>query len=155
MNVIGKLKSSSALNRLSFQSELEIIDSTSQGLSIDDAAHLLARFALLADVFIFASGINFGDLEQEKNMPSGGILRQTLRLVSTISVRNILACRMQRGDMHRADSYRDAKQLERAKNIALFVQGALEKKSETVMDPDRLLQEVDLQRLKGIVYRDM
>lgn len=56
------------------------MDSTGQGLAIGDAARLLARFALLADVFVFVSGISFSDLEQEKNMPSGGILRQTLRL---------------------------------------------------------------------------
>lgn len=47
---------------------------------MSDAAQLLATFASLADIFIFISGTNFAELEQEKNMPSGGILRQALRL---------------------------------------------------------------------------
>lgn len=36
----------------------------------------------MADVLIFASNLSFGELEAEKNMSSGGILRQCLRLVS-------------------------------------------------------------------------
>uniref|UniRef100_F1KPT4 Putative neurobeachin homolog n=1 Tax=Ascaris suum TaxID=6253 RepID=F1KPT4_ASCSU len=136
-------------------SELEIVDSTGQGLAIGDAARLLARFALLADVFVFVSGISFSDLEQEKNMPSGGILRQTLRLVSTMAVRNILACRAQRGDVH-VDALRDMKQIERTNTIAQFISGALDTgDNAAAIDTERLLQEVDLQRLKGIVYRDM
>ncbi|KAE9554648.1 hypothetical protein FO519_002135 [Halicephalobus sp. NKZ332] len=72
-------------------SELEITDSTQQALSIEDAVSFLTRFVQLADVFIFVSGISFAELEHEKNMPNGGILRQALRLVSTMAVRNILA----------------------------------------------------------------
>uniref|UniRef100_A0A0N5B0I0 BEACH-type PH domain-containing protein n=1 Tax=Syphacia muris TaxID=451379 RepID=A0A0N5B0I0_9BILA len=64
----------------STNSAIDIVDSSSQGLSIGDAAQLLTTFALLADIFVFISGTNFSELEQEKNMPSGGILRQALRL---------------------------------------------------------------------------
>lgn len=62
------------------QSELEIVDSTQQNLSMDIAVSFLIRFANLADVMVFATALNFSELEQEKNMPSGGILRQCLRL---------------------------------------------------------------------------
>ncbi len=34
----------------------------------------------LADLFILAYSSSFVELEQEKNMPNGGILRQCLRL---------------------------------------------------------------------------
>jgi hypothetical protein len=34
----------------------------------------------LADLFILANSGSFSELEQEKNMPNGGILRQSLRL---------------------------------------------------------------------------
>lgn len=47
----------------------------------------------MADVLIFASSLNFGELEAEKNMSSGGILRQCLRLVCTCAVRNCLECK--------------------------------------------------------------
>lgn len=70
----------------------------------------MIRFVALADTFIFSTAIHFSDLEQEKNMPAGGILRQALRLgaallstpiftivpyaVCTVAVRNMLACRL-------------------------------------------------------------
>uniref|UniRef100_A0AAF5RXM1 BEACH-type PH domain-containing protein n=1 Tax=Wuchereria bancrofti TaxID=6293 RepID=A0AAF5RXM1_WUCBA len=135
-------------------SELEIMDSTNQTLAIGNAARLLARFVVLADVFVFASGISFSDLEQEKNMPNGGILRQTLRLVSTVAVRNILASRIKTsfGKM----LYMDAKQVTRAQQIAEFVSDALDVgNKEGILDPEHLVQEVDLQRLRGVIYRDM
>lgn len=136
-------------------SELEMIDSTAQALPIGDAAQLLSRFTLLADVFIFVSGISFGELEQEKNMPSGGILRQTLRLVSTMAVRNILACRAEVSE-DSVSVQLDPKQVARAEAITQFVSGAMSVKGkEGIIDCERLLQEIDLQRLKGIVYRDM
>jgi hypothetical protein len=34
----------------------------------------------LADLFILANSSSFAELEQEKNMPNGGVLRQCLRL---------------------------------------------------------------------------
>lgn len=40
----------------------------------------LQRLISLVDVLIFASSLNFTEIEAEKNMSSGGILRQCLRL---------------------------------------------------------------------------
>ena len=34
----------------------------------------------MTDIVVFTSSTNFSELEQEKNMPPGGILRQCLRL---------------------------------------------------------------------------
>uniref|UniRef100_A0AC35G151 BEACH-type PH domain-containing protein n=1 Tax=Panagrolaimus sp. PS1159 TaxID=55785 RepID=A0AC35G151_9BILA len=133
-------------------SELEIVDSTQQGLKVEDAVSFLTRFVQLADVFIFISGISFSELEHEKNMPNGGILRQSLRLVSTMAVRNILACRYAEKDKSYGDYSKN-------KNSAIlkFIHGALEEKDpqKGITNIERLLQEIDLQRLKGIVYRDM
>lgn len=55
-----------------------------QGMPIEVAVSFLQRLVNMADVLIFASSLNFGELEAEKNMSSGGILRQCLRLVSYI-----------------------------------------------------------------------
>lgn len=52
-----------------------------QGMPIEVAVSFLQRLVNMADVLIFASSLNFGELEAEKNMSSGGILRQCLRLV--------------------------------------------------------------------------
>ncbi len=51
-----------------------------QGLSIEQAVSFLQRLMNMTDILVFASSINFGELEQEKNMSAGGILRQCLRL---------------------------------------------------------------------------
>lgn len=61
------------------QHELENIE-PSQGLPVEASVTFLQRLINLADVLIFASSLNFTEIEAEKNMSSGGILRQCLRL---------------------------------------------------------------------------
>lgn len=51
-----------------------------EGLSPTDALRILKRVMSLSDLFILANGGSFAELEQEKSMPNGGILRQCLRL---------------------------------------------------------------------------
>lgn len=57
-----------------------------QGMPIEVAVSFLQRLVNMADVLIFASSLNFGELEAEKNMSSGGILRQCLRLVNCCTI---------------------------------------------------------------------
>uniref|UniRef100_A0A8C3YIH2 Lipopolysaccharide-responsive and beige-like anchor protein n=1 Tax=Catagonus wagneri TaxID=51154 RepID=A0A8C3YIH2_9CETA len=71
--------------------ELENIEPT-QGLSIEASVTFLQRLISLVDVLIFASSLGFTEIEAEKNMSSGGILRQCLRLVCAVAVRNCLEC---------------------------------------------------------------
>ena len=66
-------------NMFIFQGEVEMLE-PNQGLSIEQAVSFLQRLMNMTDILVFASSINFGELEQEKNMSSGGILRQCLRL---------------------------------------------------------------------------
>lgn len=66
---------------LFLQNELDVIEPT-QGMPVEVAVTFLQRLVSMADVLIFASALNFAELEAEKNMSSGGILRQCLRLVS-------------------------------------------------------------------------
>jgi len=74
------------------QSDLDVIEPT-QGMPIEVAVSFLQRLVNMADVLIFASSLNFSELESEKNMSNGGILRQCLRLVCTSAVRNCLECK--------------------------------------------------------------
>jgi len=62
-------------------------------MPLEVAVSFLQRLVNMADVLIFATSLNFGELEAEKNMSSGGILRQCLRLVCTCAVRNCLECK--------------------------------------------------------------
>ena len=51
-----------------------------EGLTGLNALRIMNRVMALTDLFVFANGGSFSELEQEKNMPNGGILRQCLRL---------------------------------------------------------------------------
>lgn len=50
------------------------------GMIMSHAVCFLLRVMNIADIVVFASSLNFVELEQEKTMSSGGILRQCLRL---------------------------------------------------------------------------
>ena len=65
-------------SRLS-QTELENIEAT-QGMSSETAVTFLSRLMAMVDVLVFASSLNFSEIEAEKNMSSGGLMRQCLRL---------------------------------------------------------------------------
>ena len=49
---------------------------STQGLPLEVSLSFLQRLLAMADVLVFASSLNFAELEAEKNMSSGGILRQ-------------------------------------------------------------------------------
>ena len=60
--------------------EVDVLEPT-QGMPLEVSLSFLQRLLAMADVLVFASSLNFAELEAEKNMSSGGILRQCLRLV--------------------------------------------------------------------------
>lgn len=76
---ISPLWKSNCCFQFSVQHELENIEPT-QGLSVEASLAFLQRLINLVDVLIFASSLGFTEIESEKNMSSGGILRQCLRL---------------------------------------------------------------------------
>lgn len=141
---------------------MDVLEPT-QGMPLDVAVSFLQRLVNMADVLIFASSLNFGELEAEKNMSSGGILRQCLRLVSTCAVRNCLECKERtRGMYNGGQSMRDIpggahlQALIRGaqaspKNIVESLSGPL----SPVKDPEKLLQDMDVNRLRAVIYRDV
>uniref|UniRef100_A0A669BXS0 Neurobeachin n=1 Tax=Oreochromis niloticus TaxID=8128 RepID=A0A669BXS0_ORENI len=136
--------------------ELENIE-PSQGLSVEASVTFLQRLINLVDVLIFASSLNFTEIEAEKNMSSGGILRQCLRLVCAIAVRNCLECQ-QAQFKHGADSSArsytamPSTLLGTAKSSPVdAVTGGM----SPVRDLDRLLQDMDINRLRAVVFRDI
>uniref|UniRef100_A0A8C8A3D0 Neurobeachin n=1 Tax=Oryzias sinensis TaxID=183150 RepID=A0A8C8A3D0_9TELE len=104
--------------------ELENIE-PSQGLTLEASVTFMQRLINLADVLIFASCLNFTEIEAEKNMSSGGILRQCLRLG-----KNLIS-----GGTSPVDA----------------VTGGM----SPIRDLDRLLQDMDINRLRAIVFRDI
>lgn len=49
-------------------------------MSSETAITFLSRLMVMVDVLVFSSSLNFSEIEAEKNMSSGGLMRQCLRL---------------------------------------------------------------------------
>ncbi|XP_034356953.1 lipopolysaccharide-responsive and beige-like anchor protein isoform X3 [Arvicanthis niloticus] len=138
--------------------ELENIEPT-QGLSIEASVTFLQRLISLVDVLIFASSLGFTEIEAEKNMSSGGILRQCLRLVCAVAVRNCLECQQHSQLKARGDTAKSLKTVHSlipmgrsaAKSPVDIVTGGI----SPVRDLDRLLQDMDINRLRAVVFRDI
>ncbi|XP_064074608.1 neurobeachin isoform X6 [Vanessa tameamea] len=127
--------------------ELDVIEPT-QGMPVEVAVTFLQRLVSMADVLIFASALNFAELEAEKNMSSGGILRQCLRLVCTCAVRNCLECK----ERQRCAAARNNRnESPSPKSVVASLADA----SSPVKDPERLLQDMDVNRLRAVIYRDV
>uniref|UniRef100_A0A8C7PCZ8 LPS responsive beige-like anchor protein n=1 Tax=Oncorhynchus mykiss TaxID=8022 RepID=A0A8C7PCZ8_ONCMY len=132
--------------------DLENIE-PSQGLSVEASVTFLQRLINLVDVLIFASSLNFTEIEAEKNMSSGGILRQSLRLVCAMAVRNCLECQQQSHFKPSQDSARGQQAMHSLMGASPVdvVTGGM----SPIRDMDRLLQEMDINRLRAVVFRDI
>ncbi|XP_049927577.1 neurobeachin-like [Epinephelus moara] len=124
--------------------ELENIEAT-QGMSTETAITFLSRLMVMVDVLVFSSSLNFSEIEAEKNMSSGGLMRQCLRLVCCVAVRNCLECRQRHRDRGNKSSIPNNNK----------TQEILQNAVSSNKDPDRLLQDVDINRLRAVVFRDV
>lgn len=161
-----------------------------EGLSPTDALRILKRVISLSDLFILANGGSFAELEQEKSMPNGGILRQCLRLskhglkknhcqekkncafflAMTAAVRNCMESRFRTFDTSKLsttlltskgtmkDPLETILELTDLMNLH---EGEQENQDLTTLigsqirNPESVLQELDIQRLRAIIYRDV
>nr|CAD7438081.1 unnamed protein product [Timema bartmani] len=145
-------------------SELDVIEPT-QGMPIEVAVSFLQRLVNMADVLIFASSLNFGELEAEKNMSSGGILRQCLRLVCTCAVRNCLECKERCRPFPTLSPQTHTANNNKSVHLQSLIRGVqaspknivenLANQSSPVKDPEKLLQDMDVNRLRAVIYRDV
>ncbi|XP_078078372.1 neurobeachin a isoform X4 [Mustelus asterias] len=139
--------------------ELENIEAT-QGMSTETAVTFLNRLMAMVDVLVFSSSLNFSEIEAEKNMSSGGLMRQCLRLVCCVAVRNCLECRQRQRDRVTKTSVASNKPQENLQSItgAKAAKTGVENVASNlspIKDPDRLLQDVDINRLRAVVFRDV
>ncbi|CAG2161448.1 unnamed protein product [Oppiella nova] len=158
-----------------------------EGLTAIQANSLLYRLVNLIDILCFAAThVNFGELEAEKNMSAGGILRQCLRLVCTVAVKNCLTVQKHIENGLTNDTDFESMEVKDEFNAGTSIAAAAElfgidfssessdlvtnfktdgSDSETVStfipiqplpikDPMRLLQEMDVNRLRACIYRD-
>ncbi|XP_060090670.1 neurobeachin isoform X1 [Heteronotia binoei] len=138
--------------------ELENIEVT-QGMSAETAVTFLSRLMAMVDVLVFASSLNFSEIEAEKNMSSGGLMRQCLRLVCCVAVRNCLECRQrQRERVNKSSLISKTQETLQGISAATTAKSPLENvpgNLSPIKDPDRLLQDVDINRLRAVVFRDV
>uniref|UniRef100_A0A8C6V8E2 LPS-responsive vesicle trafficking, beach and anchor containing n=1 Tax=Neogobius melanostomus TaxID=47308 RepID=A0A8C6V8E2_9GOBI len=135
--------------------ELENIE-PSQGLALEASVTYLQRLINLVDVLVFASSLNFTEIEAEKNMSSGGILRQCLRLVCAMAVRNCLECQQAHIKQNKEASTSTSTVLGTSKSAtAQSPVDAVTGGMSPISDLDRLLQDMDINRLRAVVFRDI
>uniref|UniRef100_A0A7N8YDP2 Neurobeachin n=1 Tax=Mastacembelus armatus TaxID=205130 RepID=A0A7N8YDP2_9TELE len=137
--------------------ELENIEAT-QGMSSETAVTFLSRLMAMVDVLVFASSLNFSEIEAEKNMSSGGLMRQCLRLVCCVAVRNCLECRQRQRDRSCKSSLTSSKSQDSLHSASTSSKVPHIHTNQTHIrhtDPDRLLQDVDINRLRAVVFRDV
>uniref|UniRef100_A0A8C1ZT66 Neurobeachin n=1 Tax=Cyprinus carpio TaxID=7962 RepID=A0A8C1ZT66_CYPCA len=137
--------------------EMEGIEAT-QGMSSETAVIFLTRLMSMVDVLVFASSLNFSEIEAEKNMSSGGLMRQCLRLVCCVAVRNCLECRQRHRDRILKSTLSSSKSQEGLQGMSTASKTTIENFPSNVSpikDPDRLLQDVDINRLRAAVFRDV
>uniref|UniRef100_A0A665VDL2 Neurobeachin n=1 Tax=Echeneis naucrates TaxID=173247 RepID=A0A665VDL2_ECHNA len=154
----GILPLLSAATSPSVSTELDNIETT-QGMSSETAITFLSRLMVMVDVLVFSSSLNFSEIEAEKNMSSGGLMRQCLRLVCCVAVRNCLECRQRYRDRANKSSIpNNHKTQEILLNAVTSSKTAIElvpSNLSPIKDPDRLLQDVDINRLRAVVFRDV
>ncbi|XP_053242013.1 neurobeachin isoform X3 [Podarcis raffonei] len=150
---------SAATSPTGSKTELENIEVT-QGMSAETAVTFLSRLMAMVDVLVFASSLNFSEIEAEKNMSSGGLMRQCLRLVCCVAVRNCLECRQRQRERVNKSSLISSKTQETLQGISATTTAKTPLENvpgnlSPIKDPDRLLQDVDINRLRAVVFRDV
>uniref|UniRef100_H2YT39 BEACH-type PH domain-containing protein n=1 Tax=Ciona savignyi TaxID=51511 RepID=H2YT39_CIOSA len=135
--------------------ELDSVES-GHGLSMESAWSILNRLAAFTDVLAFATNINFSEIENEKNMSNGGILRQCLRTACLCAVRNCLELRYLRTSASVPSTPSTSNDASRSdKQAAGILLSMMSNDATPVVDPHKLLQENDVNRLKASIYRDL
>ncbi|XP_071847278.1 neurobeachin-like isoform X4 [Apostichopus japonicus] len=149
--------------------EPDIIEPT-QNLPLEVGISFINRIMNLVDVLVFASNQNFADLESEKNMTKGGILRQCLRLTCFCAIRNVLECRYRtnpsptpsRQSFSAGDNKEPVSPTGSIQTLIEATQPSTKNIVENLASPlspvrdiERLLQDMDVHRLRATIYRDV
>jgi hypothetical protein len=144
-----------------------------EGMTSQEGMRYLERVISISDVIILACNTSFAELEQEKNLPSGAIVRQALRLAFTYAVRNCLEYK--RLAHHQPSGPKEASPLaEIVHEVKMLahrdpVEILLDLQLHSNDNPphsspafvghkrysDCLLQSVDILRMKALLYRDV
>ncbi|CAF0884401.1 unnamed protein product [Adineta ricciae] len=157
-------------NATSASHDVEVLENT-EGLTPVNALKILKRVMSLMDLFILTNASSLAEIEQDKNMPNGGILRQCLRLTMTTAVRHCVEGRFQRFDSSAAAKPATAQAkttmkdpIESILELTYLMNTSQETDENETMEnllssfiktPGSVLQDIDIHRLRAIIYRDV
>ncbi len=149
--------------------EIEILENT-EGMTNQEGCRFLERIMAISDVVVLGCHSNFGELETEKNLPHGAIVRQILRLSFTSAVRNCLELRRSPTLAKRLPSIQTIGELlSEVKHLSskdpveslIEIQLAQSKGNEHGNKPgskayaECLLQNIDVLRIRALLYRNV
>ncbi|XP_028409384.1 neurobeachin-like [Dendronephthya gigantea] len=137
------------------------------GMQLETAFSFLNRVMSLVDTVVYTSNFSFGGVEVSRSLSTGGFLRQCTRLALCCAARNRLVCRRKQHRYIPIDrtrlSFKTKKDTQDAikaiiastqpptdQNVVQNMPGYL----TTITDPDKLLQDMDVHRLRAAIYRD-
>ncbi len=160
------------------KNDIEIMENT-EGMTSQEGMRFLERIMSISDIIILACNTSFAELEQEKNLPNGAIVRQALRLSFTFAVRNCLEFKRNslnlsaqgkgaREGSPLAEIAHEVKMLASRDPVEILVDLQLhanETSGSVIETPigaigakqysECLLQSVDILRMKALLYRDV
>ncbi|CAF0718488.1 unnamed protein product [Brachionus calyciflorus] len=146
--------------------EIEIMENT-EGMTNQEGIQFLERIMRINDIVILGCSNSFSELEQEKNLPNGAIVRQSLRLTFTSAVKTCLEFRRKNLNQNtntQLSSLQNEVRVLSNKDpvealIELHINNTKNPTNQTSLIgakiyPDCLLQNIDIFRLRALVYRD-
>eukprot|EP00794_Sanderia_malayensis_P007274 gene7274-8085_t len=139
------------------------------GMSLDGSFSFLNRVMDLVDVIAFASSVSFSSVESHRNMPAGGVLKQCIRLVFCSAARNRVVCRQREvpSSMLTAHKHLAPRNMKETDDVIRTLIASTKPATNedvvqnipghmtTITHPERLLQDLDLNRLRALVYREV
>ena len=144
-----------------------------EGMTNQEGMNFLERIMLITDIIVLACNTSFTELEQEKNLPAGAIVRQALRLSFTFAVRNCLEFKRNSINPQPKIAYtplaeiaHEVKLLANRDPVEILLDLQLHSAASSSNPGDAsyigakqfsecLLQSVDILRLKALLYRDV
>lgn len=137
-------------------------------MAIQEANHFLDRIIRITDLVVIGCNTSFSELEKEKNLPNGAIVKQSLRLAFTSAVKTCIEFRRQSfnhsSNSALVDIQNEVKHLLSKDPVEALVELHINYSNTPVSSktslvgakvyPDFLLQYGDLFRLRALVYRD-
>lgn len=138
-----------------------------EGMNNEEANYFIDRIIRINDLIVIGCNTSFSELEKEKNLPNGAIVKQSLRLAFTSAVKTFIEFREKSfhpvsneplvNIRNEVNLLLNQDPVEALIGLHIFNSSKLSNESGligTKIYSESLLQYVDIFRLRALVYRD-